>query len=339
MSPGVHTSLVRALLKGWRRIVFRWRRNELDHDLAEELEFHHALKQEAVGEASRIQMGNMTITAEECRDMWSFLRLERLLQDIRYAARMFRRTPGFTAIAVLSLAVGIGGNAAMFTLVNTLLVRPLPYRAPDRLVRITGIFPRAAVPFFQQRNRTMDIAAVSPGSEYNLTGEGEAIRIVGSATSANAFAVLGAAVARGRSFETGEDSPGRDAVVILSNSLWRTKFGGDPSVIGRVIALNGVHRRIVGIMPPAFSYPSAQVQAWVPMRFDPSNFLEYWAGEFVPLVGRLRAGFTVAAAQREIPPVIDEFRKTFPYPMARDWNRDSTAIRCNAISPAIYAAN
>jgi len=170
------------------------------------------------------------------------------------------------------------------------------------------------------------VAAVSPGSEYNLTGEGEAVRIVGCAASANAFSVLGAAVARGRSFEPGEDLPGRDGVVIIGNSLWRTKFDGDPNAIGRVIALNGMHRRIVGIMPPAFSYPSAQVQAWVPMRFDPSNFLEYWAGEFVPLVARLRAGFTMAEAQREIQPLIDEFRKTFPYPMARDWNRDSTAI-------------
>jgi predicted permease len=317
-----HTSLARS----WRRVVFRWRRAQLDHELAEELKFHLALKQQAAGELTHIQMGNMTIAAEECRDMWSFLRLEKLLQDIRYAARMFRRTPGFTAIAVLSLAVGIGGNAAMFTLVNTLLVRPLPYRAPDRLVRITGIFPHAAVPFFRQRTRTMDVAAVGPGSEYNLTGQGEAIRIVGSTTSANALSVLGASVAAGRTFEPGEDSPGRDAVVILSNSLWRTTFGGDPSVIGRVIALNGMHRQIVGIMPANFSYPSAQVQAWVPMRFDPSNFLEYWAGQFVPLVGRLRTRATVAEAQREIQPLIADFRKTFPYPMARDWNRDSTAI-------------
>jgi len=315
-----------SLLRVWRHLVFRWRRTELDHELAEELEFHHALKQQAVGELSHIQMGNMTIAAEECRDMWSFLRLERLLHDIRYAARMFRRTPGFTAIAVLSLAVGIGGNAAMFTLVNTLLVRPLPYRQPDRLVRITGIFPRAAVPFLQQQTRTMDVAAVSPGSEYNLTGQGEAIRIVGSAASANAFSVLGDSPARGRTFEPGEDSPGRDSLVILSNSLWRTKFAGDPAVIGRVIALNGVHRQIVGIMPPAFSYPSAQVQAWVPLRLDASNFLEYWAGGFVPLVARLRARANLAQSQREVQPLIDDFRKTFPYPMARDWNRDSTAI-------------
>ena len=320
------TSLHSAFLRACRRLAFRWRRTTLDRELAEEMEFHRALKQQAVGELSYIQMGNMTLAAEECRDMWSFLKLETLLKDIRYAARMFRRTPGFTAIAVLSLAVGIGGNAAMFTLVNTLLVRPLPYRAPDRLVRITGVFPRAAVQFFQQRERSMDIAAISPGSEYNLAGEGQAIRIVGSAASANAFAVLGASVARGRSFEPGEDAPGRDAVVILSNSLWRTKFGGDPAVIGRVIALNGVNRQIVGIMPPAFSYPSAQVQAWIPMRLDPSNYLEFWAGEFVPLLGRLRTGTTLAAAQREVLSVVDAFRKTFPYPMARDWNRDSTAI-------------
>ena len=172
----------------------------------------------------------------------------------------------------------------------------------------------------------MDVAAVSPGSEYNLTGQGEAIRIVGSAASANAFSVLGDSPARGRTFEPGEDSPGRDSLVILSNSLWRTKLAGDPAVIGRVIALNGVHRQIVGIMPPAFSYPSAQVQAWVPLRLDASNFLEYWAGGFVPLVARLRARANLAQSQREVQPLIDDFRKTFPYPMARDWNRDSTAI-------------
>jgi predicted permease len=258
--------------------------------------------------------------------MWSFMRLERFLQDLRYAARMFARTPGFTAIAVLSLAVGIGGNAAMFSLVDALLVRPLPYPHPDRLIRITGIDPRAAVSAFQQQSRTMDIAASSVGSDFNLTGQGEAARIFGTAVSANLFSVLAAPAARGRTFQTGEDAPGRDAVVVLSYSLWKTRFDGDPSILGRVIALDGMHRQVIGIMPAGFSYPSSKVQLWIPLRLDPSNFLEYWGGEFVPLVARLRPGATVQQARSEIHALVERFRKTFPYPMARDWNADATAI-------------
>jgi predicted permease len=324
------------LTRSWHRILFRWRREQLDSELAEELEFHRQLKQAenhragltlpAAAELSHRQMGNTTIVQEECRDMWSFLRLERLLQDLRHAVRMFGRTPGFTAIAVFSLAVGIGGNAAMFSLVDKLLVRPLPYLEPDRLIRITGIYPRAAVAFFRQQNRTMEVAAVGAGSELNLTGEGEAIRVFGCTASANLFAVLGAPVARGWGFGPGEDSPGRDGVAIISDSLWKNKFGGDSTIIGRVIRLDGINREIVGVMPPSFSFPSSRVQVWVPMRLDPSNFLEYWAGEFVPFVARLRPGATVQQSQADIRAAVEQFRKTFPYPMARDWNADAAAI-------------
>ena len=332
MSPDLQTRLVR----GWRRLVFRWRRAELYRELVEEIESHRLLKQgenqgaglgpEAAGDLSRLQMGNIVIAQEECRDMWSFVRLETLIQDLRYAVRLFGRTPGFTAIAVLSLAIGIGGNAAMFSLVDKLLVQPLPYREPDRLVRVTGIFPRAAVPVFQQQSRTMDAAGVSMGSDYNLTGQGEATRIVGSAASANLFSVLGAAVAKGRTFENGEDLPGRDSVVILSDALWKEKFGADPGIVGRVIALNGINREIIGIMQQGFSYPSSKVEAWVPLRLDPSNFLEYWGTEFVPLIGRMRPGATLPEAHSEVRALVTAFRSTFPYPMARDWNADSTAI-------------
>ncbi|MGA8599478.1 MAG: ABC transporter permease [Bryobacteraceae bacterium] len=254
------------------------------------------------------------------------MRLERFSQDLRFAVRTYGRTPVFTLIAVLSLALGIGGNAAMFSLVNALLVRPLPYVEPDRLVRITGTYPRAAIPAFQQQSRTMDISGVSIGSEFNLTGQGEAIRVTGSTASANFFSVLGVSVARGRSFKAGDDSPGRDGVAIIGDSLWRRKFGGDPSIIGRVITLNGINREIVGVMPPGFSFPSANVQVWIPMRLDPSNFLEFWATEFVPLVARLRPGATAQQAQAEIKTLLAQFRPTFPYPMARDWNADATVI-------------
>ena len=323
-------------IRCWQRIVFCWRRAQLYRDLVEELELHRSLKQHeyeqlgllpnASAEMTAKQMGNISLAKEASRDMWTFLSLERLWQDLHYAIRMLRRAPGFTSVAVLSLALGIGGNAAMFSLVDTLLVRPLPYVEPDRLIRITGVYPRAAVPFFQERARTMVVAAASSGGDLNLTGQGEAVRIVGSSVSANFYSVLGAPVARGRTFQAGEDVPGHDGVVIISDSLWKARFGGDPEIIGRVIALNGISREVIGVMPPRFSFPSARVQAWLPMRLDPSNFLEYWAGEFVPLVARLRPGASMLQAHREIQSLVSEFRKTFPYPMARDWNADSTAI-------------
>lgn len=332
MSRFVPTLLVRS----WHRLLFRLRRDQLSRELAEELEFHRLLKQrqnEQAGLPSAVavelvhkQMGNITLAKEESRDMWSFMRWERLLQDLRYAARMFRRTPAFTGVAVLSLALGIGGNAAMFSLVNALLVRPLPYLEPDRLLRITGIYPRAAVSVFQQQSRAMDVAAVGTPSELNLTGQGEAIRVIGSTTSANFLSVLGVSVATGRNFESSEDLPGRDGIVVLSQSLWKDKFSSDPAILGRVITLNGINRQVVGIMPPGFSFPSATVQLWIPMRLDPSNFLEYWGGEFVPLIARLRSGATPQQAQSEIHTLVTQFRRTFPYPMARDWNADAAPI-------------
>ncbi len=332
MRPAASTPLIR----GWRRLWFRWHRDELDRELAEEMEFHRLLIQAenqrsglspaAARELSRRQMGNTTVSREECREMWSFSGLERLLQDIRYATRVFRRMPGFTSIAMLSLALGIGGNAAMFSLVNALLIRPLPYREPDRLFRITGIYPRAALPYFQQRCRTMDVAAVSTESEFNLTGTNEAVRVFGSTATANALAVLGAAVTRGRGFVPGEDSPGRDAVVILNHSLWQKEFAGDPAVIGRVISVSGRNREIIGIMPQGFGYPSMNAQLWIPMRLDPSNFLAFWGSGFVPLVARLKPGVTPQQARAEIQSLAGQFLKTFPYPMPRDFNRDSTTI-------------
>lgn len=325
------------LIRSWRRFVFCLRRPRLHHDLAEELEFHLAMKEaeaeraglsrKAAQEFSRREMGNLTSAEEECRDIWSFVGFERLLQDMRYAFRLFSKSPVFTAIAVLSLALGIGGNAAMFSLVNALLIRPLPYFEPDRLVRITGIYPRAAVPFFQEHSRTMDIAALNTGSELNLTGWGLATRLQTSTVSINLFSVLGVQTERGRGFQPGEDAPGLDSVVLISHTLWKDTFASEPAIIGRIITLNGMNRQIIGVLPEHFRYPSAKVQAWIPMRLDSSNFLEYWGGDFVPLIGRLRQGVTLKSAQLEVRELMAEFRKTIPYPMSRDWNANVTAIQ------------
>ncbi|HLK63341.1 MAG TPA: ABC transporter permease [Bryobacteraceae bacterium] len=314
------------LARAGRRVRFRWQRDRLDRELREELAFHLAQIQAEDNGAGLARFGSSTLAHEQCRDLWSFMSLERFWQDLRYAMRMYARTPVFTGVSILSLALGIGGNAAMLSLINTLLVRPLPYSQPERLLRITGIFPRAALPFFQTRSHSMEIAAVSVGSSFNLTGEGSALRVTGSFVSPNFLSVLGAYAEIGRSFRPGEELPGSDSVVILSHGLWRERFAADPGILGRVIQLDGAGRQVVGIMPDGFAYPSSQVQLWVPMRLDPARFAEYWGTEFVPLLGRLQPGASLAEAQAESRSLVTQFRGTFPYPMARDWNADSTVI-------------
>ncbi len=323
-----------ALGRLWRRLWFWAQRDRLSRELAEELELHVSLKESAETEPgdgkalekSRLEMGNLTLAKEESRDMWGFLSIDDLLRDIRYALRVFRRNPAFASIAILSLALGIAGNTAIFSIIDTLLIKPLPFRAPDRLVRITQLYPKAILEYFQQHSKTVDIAFVSPGSEFNLTGVGPASRITGSEISANFFTVIGASVERGRTFESGEDRPGNDGVIILSHELWKAKFSGDPAVIGRTITLNGVDRRVVGVTPASFSFPSTTVQFWIPTRIDPRNTVEYWGGEFVPLIARLRPGVNMQQARVEIHSLAAGVWKLFPWPMPRHWNADSTVI-------------
>ena len=315
-------------------------RQEKEQDLERELRSHldaEAQEQADAGVApdkaryaAQRALGNMTAIKEDTRDMWGWMSLERLWQDVRFAKRTFLKSPGFVSIAALSLALGIGGNAAMFSLVNTLLIRPLPYQDPSRLVRITGVYPKAALPLFREQTRTMDIASVSPGSEFNLTGAGETVRVVGSTVSDNLLAVLGAPVELGRAFQPGEQRPGADGLVILSHALWKTKFGGDPRIVGRMIALNGVNRQVVGVMPANFGFPSTKVQLWIPSRIDPSNLEDYWGGEYVPFVARLRPADTLAQAQVDVKTLMSRLRPIFPFPMPRNWNGDATAIPMQA---------
>jgi hypothetical protein len=195
-----------------------------------------------------------------------------MFQDLRYALRILRKHPGFTLVAVFSLALGIGGNGAMFSLVNNTLIRPLPYVQPEKLVEVTEAYPKGSIVALQEQSETMEVAAyVTKDSEFNLTGQGEAARLVGTQVTANLFTLLGASAQMGRTFEAGEDRPARDGVVILSHALWRSKFASDPNIIGRPIAIDGVAREVVGIMPPDFGFPSPRIQVWMPTRIDPTN--------------------------------------------------------------------
>src|SRR5215470_788936 len=243
-----------------------------------------------------------------------------LWQDLRYSLRMLRKHPGLTVVAALSLALGIGGNAAMFSLINGALIRPLPYAEPDRLVRITESYPKGGVVAMQERSRTMEVAAYWAYLGADLTGEGEAVHLSSSYVSANLFSLLGAAARLGRTFEDGEDRPGRDRVVILSHALWQNKFAGDPSVIGRSVTIDGAPRQVVGVMPPEFGFPSIKTQMWMPVRLDPTNEGEFWNYGWMFLIGRLRPEATLAQAQGETPALISRMIALAPFPMsAANW--------------------
>ena len=161
--------------------------------------------------------------------------IETLLQDVRYGARALRKAPGFTAAAALTLALGIAANTAVFSVVDAVLLRPLPYPAPEQLVSITGTYPNGAFAEMRRQMRTMEVAAFADGHSFNMIGVGEAVRLAGTRVSAELFSVLGVRPALGRSFDPGEDTAGRDQVVILSHALWQQRFGSDATVIGRSI--------------------------------------------------------------------------------------------------------
>jgi putative ABC transport system permease protein len=251
-----------------------------------------------------------------------------LWQDLRYAIRMLKKNPGFTALAVLSLAFGIGGNAAMFSVVNAVLIRPLPYRDSGRLVQATNYdyYPPGGLVALQQGTKTMEVAGYSPGVDLNLAGQDEAWRLEGALVSANLFQLLGVEVMLGRGFRPGEDQPGRDNLVILSHALWQDKFHADPAIVGRVIQLGDAERQVIAVMTSGFAFPDAGTQFWIPLHLDPRNSPAYWSQGFMPVIARLHSGVTPEQAQREMRSVTRDMRALFPYPMGRGWNEEVTLL-------------
>jgi len=254
-----------------------------------------------------------------------------LLQDIRFGLRQLRKSIGFTAVAAFTLALGIGANTAIFSLVSGILLQPLPYSHPSELVSLSatdhgGTYPKGAFAAMREQIHTMDVAAYAEGHEFNLTHVGEPVRLTGTAVSSNLFSVLGSRAELGRTFVDGEDAPGNDSYVILSHDLWEQRFQRDPSIIGRTIELEGVDRQVVGVMPANFRFPSPQTQLWVPLHNEPQNPSTYWAGDFMPVIGRLRPGATIAQASAEIRLFQAHVFSLFPWTMPKSWNADVSVV-------------
>jgi predicted permease len=308
----------------------------MEREMEAELKFHtdayandlvrSGMPREEATRRARLEFGGLERAKEECRDATGVTFLESLAQDIRYGVRMLRKSAGFTVVAVLTLALGIGANTAIFGLVNGIVLRPLPYAEPDRLVSITDSYPEGALVAMRGSLKDIDVAGYTESTELNLTGRGEPVRLYGSEVSAELFSVLRASAEIGRTFEPGEDQPARGDVVILSHGLWQSEFGGNRNIISHSITVGGIDRRIVGVMPQDFRFPLSKTQLWIPLSLDPRNIGDYWGGPFMPVIGRLRNGATIEHARAELRATLPHIRPLFPWKMPDSLWAGSTVI-------------
>ena len=235
--------------------------------------------------------------------------METLIKDIRYGVRGLLKRPGFTAIALITLALGIGANTAIFSVVNAVLLRPLPFRDPDQLAIVWedatfAGFPRNTpapanyVDWKTQNQSFVDMAA-SAETSFNLTGDGEPERVAAYSVTANFFPLFGVQPLLGRSFSDEEDRPGANKVAVLSYSLWQSRYGGDRQIINRDIQLNGQKHTVVGVMPAGFQFFESDVRLWVPLALDQEE-LANRGGHYLKVVARLKPGVTMAQAQADM---------------------------------------
>jgi len=310
----------------WLRAVMRRARMESEMDA--ELRFHiEAFAEDLVrsGEPreealrrARIEFGGIERAKEECREARGVSFIDSLLQDLRYGLRMLRKNPGFSAVAVLTLALGIGANTAIFSVVDTVLLRPMPYPEPDRIVQFMLSSPQesfnlSSIPKFmvwrQQTSTLQDFAAYesdSPG--INLT-EGELpeqlrdIRV-----SAGFFRLFGATVDLGRTFTADEDRPGGRHVVVISNGLWHRRFAGDPNLVGKAIRLGGEPYEVVGVLDGSFVW-DPPTDIWLPLQADPNSTNQAHDHR---AAARLKPGINLEAAKEGTKLAAEEFQRKFP---------------------------
>ncbi|HBY61951.1 MAG TPA: hypothetical protein DEH78_19195, partial [Solibacterales bacterium] len=330
-----------ARLRDLFRRLGAWRRaGDWDAGLDEEMGFHLAKREERLREAgmaadeargaARRAFGNPLRLREEARGAWLRPGVEALIQDLSLAARRMRRSPGYTLAGAGTLALAIGVCTAVFTLAHAVLLRPLPFADPDRLVRIYEDltlrgFPRgdtspANFRQLQQEARSFSGLTMWHRTGATLTGEGEPERIDGIRAAANFFDVFGVRPRLGRGFRAGDDAPGAPPTVVLSHSLWKRRYGGDWSLIGRTVSIGERPHTVLGAMPENFAYPSPEVQIWLPADLDAEDWSKRGVRYFL-MAGRLREGVDIRGAQADLDALAPRFRSAAP-----DANRDFRAV-------------
>ncbi len=303
-----------------------------EDDIARELEAHLELEAEECREAGMSAeearyaamraMGPAARIQEDTRAVWRSLMVEQLWRDVRYATRMLWRAPGFTLVAVLCLGLGIGASTTIFSVVNAVLFKPLPYRDSDRLVRVYSefpTFPGGGLPKFplspvefrelQRQGRAWDQIEGWVVQGANLAGGSEPIRINSTYVSGGMMSMLGVAPAFGRAIVPSDDAAGAPVVLMLSHGLWERAFAGDPKVVGREVYLDGSKATVIGVMPKGFEFPPGLAEAseaWIPTQF-PESLMQRRGSHFFNAVAHLRPGLSLDASRQEVAGTTEEF--------------------------------
>lgn len=309
-------------------------RRDREDDLERELRSHLDLEAEELADGiegtqaqyeARRAFGNLTAVKEAIHEMSRWNGIQQLGQDLRYGARLLRRSPAFSVVAVLTLALGIGANTAIFSVVNAVLLRPLPFPGQDRLVRLFESNPKGdnrnvvnPLNFMEWRDRTRSFAqmAAMHGWTSNITGEGEPLAVQGIRASTELFSVLGVVPFMGRAFIPEEGIEGRDHVVIFSYAFWLSHYGGDRNILGRKIMLNGDPVTVVGVLPRDFHFPRWKADIYVPMPLERGEARR--EGRYLSVIARLQPGVNLAQAQQDLSSVAARLSQEWPS-MDHDW--------------------
>jgi putative ABC transport system permease protein len=289
-----------------------WRRNQEERELDEELRFHLAQEEELRRDrgqdpaGARRDFGNLALVRENTREAWGWAAVERTARDGRFALRLLRKSPAFALTAIGVLALGIGATTAIFSVVNAVLLRPLGFREPDRLVMVWERSPAGHNNVIQTqnfldwraRNRSFSQISCIYGFSMNLSGEGDPVQVPGLLVTSGFFELLGVPPMLGRIIGDPDTRPGAPPVIILSYGIWQRRFGGRPEVIGRKIAIGGAPTEIVGVMPRDFAFPTIRAELLGPLIIDPAKAPR--DGRNFSAVARLKPGVTLAQAQRDM---------------------------------------
>jgi putative ABC transport system permease protein len=321
------------------RLRSLFHKDELNRELEEELRSHVEIcaedniadgmnPKEALYQARR-QFGNVTRHKEEARSMDTIGSLETAAKDIRFAMRLLRRSPGFTAVAVFTLALGIGANTAIFSVIDAALLQPLPYQDPERLVIVwekndkqpdhhNTVAPPNFLDWQSQNDSFSGMAAIADERD-NLTGDGQPQQVVVQLVSANFFSVLGVNPIIGRAFAPETEQKGKDNVVVLSYAFWKERFGADPGIIGKTLDLNGHSQTVIGVAPEKFdwfikqgSLTTAKPQLWSPFVFPEGFHNRKDVGHFLTAVARMKPGITRPQAQARMDTIAARLVQQYP---------------------------